>query len=463
MKPLKIEEVVNAIDGRMVRTGKVHEITGVSTDSRTIRPGELFVPLIGERFNGHSFIDAAAAKGASAVLTQELNIRFPEGIHVIYTNDTLKALQNLAGWYLNSFRIPVAAVTGSTGKTTTKDMIACVLSQRYKVLKTQGNFNNEIGLPLTLFNLDDTHQMAVLEMGMSDFGEISRLVGIAPPKAAVITNIGVSHIEKLGSRENILKAKLEIFQGFDDSTTAIINDDDDMLHKAADSFTFPVIRFGTKPSADIVATNIRLAGEKGVEYTVETEGNTFPVRLKVPGMHNVYNSLAAVAMGRVFGLTYEEIQRGLLRFETDSMRLNIVHMENDIVMINDSYNASPDSMTAALRVLGDMEGKRRIAILGDMLELGDYSEEAHREVGAAAVACGIDVLAVKGSHSLWIAEEAVKAGLPSTSVYRFNDNAEIKEWLGSFLAEGDRILIKGSRGMRMEEVAAYLQDGGIQK
>ncbi len=463
MKPLKIEEVVKAIDGRIVRSGKAHEIRGVSTDSRTIKPGELFVPLIGERFNGHSFIDAAAAKGASAVLTQELNIRFPEGVHVIYTHNTLTALQNLAGWYLGRFHIPVAAVTGSTGKTTTKEMIYSVLSERYKALKTQGNFNNEIGLPLTLFNIDETHQMVVLEMGMSGFGEISRLVEIAPPKAAVITNIGVSHIEKLGSRENILKAKLEIFQGFDDTTTAIINDDDDMLHKAANEFTFPVVRFGTKPSADIVATNIRLAGEKGVEYTVETEDDTCQITLKVPGMHNIYNSLAAVAMGRVFGLSLEEIRRGLLKFETDSMRLNIIHMDNDVVVINDSYNASPDSMMAALRVLGDMEGKRRIAILADMLELGNYSEEAHRKVGAATVECGVDILAVKGRHSLWTAEEAARAGLPSGSIYKFNDNAEIKEWLGSFLADGDRILIKGSRGMHMEEIAAYLQDGGIQK
>ena len=458
MKPLKVEEIVKAIDGRIVRTGKAKSITGVSTDTRTINQGDIFIPLTGDRFNGHRFIKEAVAKGASAILTQELNIRFPKGIHVIYTHDTLKALQTLSSWYLESFDIQVVAVTGSTGKTTTKDMIYEVLSEKYKTLKTLGNYNNEIGLPLTLLNLDSTHNIVVLEMGMSDLGEISRLVELASPKVAIVTNVGVSHIERLGSIENILKAKLEIFEGFDEKCTAIINSDDDMLSHASESFNHPVIRFGTKPPADIMAEDISIIGDEGLSYFIKIDGERYEIRLNVPGVHNVYNSLAAIAIGRALGLTLEEIQMGLLRFKGDSMRMNIFTIDNDIKVINDSYNASPDSMKAALNVLRSMEGKRRIAILGDMLELGDYSKQAHNKTGVTVADCGIDILITRGEFASWTAEGALNSGMPSPKVMQLDSNNDIIVCLNNLLAEGDRILIKGSRGMHMEEIAASLQD-----
>ena len=406
MKPLSIETIAAAVNGRIIRDGKVSEITGVSTDTRTIQPGDLFVPLVGERFDGHNFLMQAAQKGAAAILTQNLNKTLPGGIYIIYRNDTLAALQDLAAWYLKSFGIPVVAVTGSTGKTTTKDMIAGVLSEQYSVLRTQGNFNNAIGLPLTLFHLEPHHQIAVLEMGMSGFGEIRRLAGIAPPRVAVMTNIGVSHMEKLGSRENILKAKLEILERFQADCTAVLNDDNDLLHQAGERMKregvpYTVIRFGTGPDADYRAEKICLMGESGTEYTLVADGAKFPVTLRVPGKHNVSNSLAAIAVGRTFGLDMEEIRSGLLKFTGEKMRLNIIDFgkDADIKIIDDVYNASPDSVHAALKLLQDMEGGRKIAVLGDMLELGDYSHSAHRQVGEMAAVCGTDILITRGRDS----------------------------------------------------------------
>ncbi|HZK33910.1 MAG TPA: UDP-N-acetylmuramoyl-tripeptide--D-alanyl-D-alanine ligase [Bacillota bacterium] len=459
MKPLKIEEIVKAIDGRLVRTGKAGKITGVSTDTRTIKSGDLFIPLAGERFDGHRFMEEAATRGASAILTQELNIRFPKDIHIIYTNNTLKALQALSSWHLNRFATQVVAITGSTGKTTTKDMVYEVLSVKHNALKTLGNYNNEIGLPLTLLNLDRSHDIAVLEMGMSDLGEISCLVQLAPPKLAIITNVGVSHIERLGSRENILKAKLEVVGGLGEGATAIINSDDDLLQTATHSLACPVIRFGTKPPADLMAQDIQLTGDEGMSYSLRIEGKTYEIKLNVPGVHNVYNSLAAIGAGRAFGLTIQEIQEGLLKFKGDRMRLNISTIENDVKVINDSYNASPDSMMAALNILGSMEGSRKIAILGDMLELGDYSKEAHKQVGRAATNCGIDILVTRGQFAAWTMEGATSAGMSSSSLVHLDSNGDIITWLEGIVAQGDRILIKGSRGMHMEEIAASLQDG----
>lgn len=463
MKPLSIEEIVNAIGGKVIQKGNTAKITGVSTDTRTIQPGSLFIPLVGERFDGHKFIDIAVQNGAAAIITQDPEITISDSVHIIYTRSTLDALQRLATWYLKSFNIPVVAITGSTGKTTTKDMVYSVLSEKFNVLKTQGNFNNEIGLPLTLFNLNTQHQIVVLEMGMSGFGEIRRLVGIAPPKVAVISNIGVSHIEKLGSRENILKAKMEIFEGFNDGCTAIINDDNDLLHQLGNNSPFPVIKFGTEQTADYWAEDINLMGEAGIKYTIRLDEKTYPITLKVPGRHNIYNSLTAIAIGRIFGMDMAEIQKGLLSFESGKMRLNIFTVNPNIKIIDDVYNASPDSVNAALKILQDMDGDRRIAILGDMLELGEYSSNAHKQVGKMVVSCKTDILITKGKDSEWIGEGAISAGMPAGSIIHLQSNQEVIERLNTVLLSGDRILVKGSRGMHMEEIVGYLKNGRVSK
>ena len=305
MKPISVIKAAEAVEGNIIQTGSASVFTGVSTDTRTIQPGDLFIALEGENFDGHDYLEQAVEKGAAAVLIHNLNKTLPKGVHTIVTRNTLTALQNLAAWYLKLFSIPIVAITGSTGKTTTKDMIYSVLSQRFNVLKTQGNFNNEIGLPLTLFHLEPHHEIAVLEMGMSGFGEIRRLADIAPPKVAVITNIGVSHMEKLGSRDNIWKAKSEILEKLHVGGTFILNDDDDILHREAsrmnqEKMPYDVIRFGTGMDVEYKADDIQVLGEEGIKYNLLMGKETYSINLNAPGRHNVYNSLAAIATGKVF-------------------------------------------------------------------------------------------------------------------------------------------------------------------
>ncbi|NLB42161.1 MAG: UDP-N-acetylmuramoyl-tripeptide--D-alanyl-D-alanine ligase [Clostridiales bacterium] len=466
MKPLSIKEVIDAIDGQATSTGTATVITGVSTDSRTIQPGDLFVPLEGENFDGHDYIMQAVEKGAVAVLTHNLNKTLPQGVHTIVTRNTLKALQELAAWYLKSLPIPIIAVTGSTGKTTTKDFISLVLSKKYQVLKTQGNFNNEIGLPMTLFQLEPHHEIGVLEMGMSGIGEISRLAAIAPPKAVVFTNIGVSHIENLGSRDNIWKAKSEVLEQLHEGCSVFLNDDNDILHREAkhmiDSQTpYKVLRYGTSNEADYRAENIQLLGEAGITYNVVAGGKTWPIHINVPGRHNVLNSLAAIAAGRAFGVEMADIQEALPTYTGGNMRLDIFSVPSldDVKVIDDAYNASPDSVQAALKILEDMKSPRKIAVLGDMLELGEYTNEAHQLVGKWVANSGINVLITIGRAGIWTIDGANNSGMEHKAVFHKNSNAEIIQWLKENLQHGDRVLVKGSRGLKMEEIVSYLRQG----
>ena len=464
MKPLSIKEVIEAVEGQLYIKGSAAAVSGVSTDSRTIQPGDLFIPLEGPNFDGHDYMVQAAQKGAVAILTHNLNKKYPPGVHTIVTENTMKALHKLAAWYLRSLSIPIIAVTGSTGKTTTKDMLAAVLSRRYRVLKTKGNFNNEVGLPLTLFQLEPHHELAVLEMGMSGFGEIRRLAAIAPPKAVVFTNIGVSHMENLGSRDNIWKAKAEVLEQLSQDGTVFFNVDNDILQRERrkvieDGDPYHAVGYGTAEEADYRAENIRLLGEAGSAYTLVMKGESWPIRMLVPGLHNVLNSLAAIAVGKTFGVEIRDIQEGLLSYTGGSMRLDIFQVPSwkDVKGIDDVYNASPDSVQVALRILMDMDGSRKIAILGDMLELGAYEEEAHETVGSWAAEYGIDILITRGRASLKTGEGALRSGLDPTKVFHWDNNGEIIRWLDHHLQEGDRVLMKGSRGMKMEEIAMYLK------
>ncbi|NLC43705.1 MAG: UDP-N-acetylmuramoyl-tripeptide--D-alanyl-D-alanine ligase [Clostridiales bacterium] len=466
MKPLSIKEVTNAVGGRVASKGSAKVITGVSTDSRTIQAGDLFIPLVGENFDGHDYIMQAAEKGAVAILTHNLNRTLPQGVHTIVTGNTLKALQDLAAWYLRSLPIPIIAVTGSTGKTTTKDLISLVLSKRYKVLKTQGNFNNEIGLPMTLFQLEAHHEIGVLEMGMSGFGEISRLAAIAPPKAVVFTNIGVSHIENLGSRDNIWKAKSEVLEQLQSDCTVLLNVDNDILHREGkamidNSTPYKLLRYGTENEADYRAENIQLLGEAGIKYDLVAEGEIWPIYLKVPGRHNVLNSLAAIATGRAFGVEMADIQEALPSYIGGNMRLDIFSVPgfDDVKIIDDAYNASPDSVQAALKILEDMKGSRKIAILGDMLELGEYTNEAHQLIGKSVAECGVNVLITVGKAGIWTTEAAIKSGMDDKALFHKTSNGEIINWLEENLQQGDRVLVKGSRGLKMEEIVSHLRQG----
>ena len=467
METFTIRQIIEATKGQLLAGSPINldaEISGVSTDTRTINKGELFIPLVGEIFDGHYFVDKAIEKGASAVLIHRDDADFlPElfpAVAVIKVADTLKALQDLASFQRNRFNIPIVAVTGSNGKTTTKDMIALVLSEKYKVLKTQGNFNNEIGLPLTLLGLEDSHEVAVVEMGMNHLGEIHRLAEIARPNIGVITNIGVSHIQNLSTKENILKAKMEIFDFFTSEDRAILNGDDEFLSKIAEEFPYQVKYYGTSDISSIKAENIKLLGEQGISYNLNIGGETHPVEIPIPGKHNVYNSLAAAAVGSLMGIELDKIANALRSYRSGKMRLNIFSTDSNIKVIDDVYNASPDSMKAAIEILKDLGEGRKIAILGDMLELGDYSQKGHAEVGEAVAHKGIDILITVGQESKFIGTGASSCGMDNQNIIHLESNKDVIEYLDTLIEQGDKILVKGSRGMKMEEIVEYLRSWG---
>ena len=458
MQPLTCTEILEATGGTLVSGNPMEIFTGVSTDSRKIRPGDLFVPLIGQRFDGHRYIGDTFSAGALGAVTQEEQT-LPGEKAVIRVDNTLKALGDIAGFYRRKFTVPFTAITGSVGKTSTKDMISCVLGRKFRVLKTEGNFNNEIGLPLTLLNLCDMHQAAVVEMGMSGFGEISRLTAMARPRIAVITNIGLAHIEKLGSRENILKAKLEILEGLDKDGLVVLNGDDELLSGLKGQLGFRTVFFGTEEGSDYRAYNIRVLGESGSYFDVTVSEKEYRVFVPSPGIHNVYNALAAIAAGMELGVPVEEAVLGIAAFEPGKMRLNITS-NGRWKVINDAYNASPQSMEAAISVLKDMEsGGRRIAVLGDMLEMGEWARDAHYGVGRFAASRGIDCIVAVGENGIHIIRGARDAGLPGECLQAFRTNEEAIRFLQEFAGQGDVLLVKGSRGMKMEEIVQSLLNG----
>lgn len=420
-------------------------LADVCTDTRKIQTGSLFVCLRGERFDGHSFASQAAQLGAAALLVDHpVDADVPQ----LVVTDTGKALLQLAGWYRRRFQLPVVGLTGSVGKTTTKEFIALVLGAKYNTLKTQGNLNNEIGVPQMLFRLEDSHTAAVIEMGMNHFGEISRLTRAVAPTVGLITNIGVSHIENLGSRAGILQAKLEILEGMAPDAPLIVNMDNDMLRtvKLGDR---PLLTFAIDDqSADFTATDIAEQGST-TTFTVHHSTFTQPVTIPTVGIHNVYNALAAMAVGYVTGVDSAAAASALANYVPAGMRQNLVQV-GGVQVIEDCYNASPDSMRAALQTLGKLPVHRRYAVLGAMLELGDYAKEAHTQVGKMAAENGIDGVLAYGADAAYIVEAAKQAGLENARLF------DTKEALAQSLAQqvqpGDGVLFKGSRGMHLEDV-----------
>ena len=420
-------------------------LADVCTDTRKIQPGSLFVCLRGERFDGHSFASQAAQLGAAALLVDHpVDADVPQ----LVVTDTGKALLQWAGWYRRRFQLPVVGLTGSVGKTTTKEFIALVLGAKYNTLKTQGNLNNEIGVPQMLFRLEDSHTAAVIEMGMNHFGEISRLTRAVAPTVGLITNIGVSHIENLGSRAGILQAKLEILEGMAPDAPLIVNIDNDMLRtvKLGDR---PLLTFAIDDQrADFTATDIAEQGST-TTFTVHHSTFTRPVTIPTVGIHNVYNALAAMAVGYVTGVDPAAAASALANYVPAGMRQNLVQV-GGVQVIEDCYNASPDSMRAALQTLGKLPVHRRYAVLGAMLELGDYAKEAHTQVGKMAAENGIDGVLAYGADAAYIVEAAKQAGLENARLF------DTKEALAQSLAQqvqpGDGVLFKGSRGMHLEDV-----------
>ncbi len=431
-------EIASATGGALRGTAQAEAVC-VSTDSRKIEKDALFVAIRGERFDGNAFIDAAFAAGAAIVLGNEA-AEPPEGCAYIQVPDSVRALGQIAAWYRQQFRIPVVGITGSVGKTTTKEMIAAVLSAEYNTLKTAGNFNNEIGLPLTVLGLSGRHEAAVIEMGMSARGEIAYLTKIAKPSVAVITNVGLSHIENLKTQDNIRDAKLEIAEGLSEGGVLLVNGDDPFLRNVQLP-GITVKRFGFEnPDCEIrgVFTGDDCFSVWGKEF-----------RVPISGKHNAYNALAAVAAGRECGVSAEAAAQGLLSYQVDGIRQSAVEIRPGITVICDYYNASPTSMAVALEMLAGGTAARRIAVVGDMLELGEIGPACHREVGEKAAALGIDMLFSVGTLARLAAETGAQCGMECRS---FPDNTALSEALSAMLKTGDRVLIKGSHGMKMEEI-----------
>lgn len=452
MANLTIEEIINATGGRIVyKNGNSHPFTGVSIDSRTIAEGEIFVALRGARFDGHDFIYKALEKGSGAL------VNFPPAEHlkgkaIIYVKNTLSALQDIARYVRMRSNIPVIGITGTNGKTTTKELIASILSAKYRVHKNTGNLNNQIGLPLSLIKLRTGDEVIVLEMGASFPGDIRELCGIAAPDCGVVTNIGPGHLEGFGSLEAVRATKLELL---DAVKKVAVNADDTFLMQGVSGYQGEIITFGIKNKADVFAKDIRLTYRGSDFLLCFGDGNCIEVNLNIPGAFNIYNALAAAAVGQVFNMGLLDIKAGIESFKGVPMRLEIKKLLGATV-ISDVYNANPSSMEEAIKELVRLKKERAIAVLGDMLELGAYSEEAHRKVGEWMSALPIDVFIGVGPLMAIAHSEFVKTGRPSFSV---SDAEEAGKILAGLCREGDTIVVKGSRGMRMEKVLEI--NGGV--
>lgn len=434
--------------------------TGVSIDSRTIGEGELFFAVKGDRFDGHDFVGEALDRGAvGAVVSRS---RFGRDFHLfqgekpaIPVQDTIFALQELAKHYRSKFDLPVVAVTGTNGKTTTKDMIAAVLSRKYKVLKTEGNFNNHIGLPLTVLNLEAKHQVAAIEMGMSGFGEIRRLSKVSDPTMGVLTNVGPAHLEFFGSVERIAAAKAELLEYLTEPRVAVLNADDDLVMRHKEKVGGKIVTFGMEKEADVRGIYMGNYAKLGSRFRVN---GGLEICLRLLGKHNVYNSLAAVAVGREFGVREQDIKAALEQIQASPMRMEWVEMAG-VGVINDAYNANPISVKMALETLTETKGDgKRIAILGDMLELGEAGLQAHRRIGKVVATLGIDYLLSFSQLSKFMADGAIESGMARDRVDHFVDKGELIERIGELVAPGDIILVKGSRKMRLEEVVEGLKE-----
>ncbi len=455
MQTLTIKDIIRATGGELeAKTAATAglELDNVTIDSRKVRDGSLFVPLLGEKLDGHDFINSALVHGASASLTEK-PVRLSEPGTVIRVKDTRRALGDIARYYKQKYPVKSVAITGSVGKTTTKDLVYAVLSRRFRSYKTQENFNNDLGVPLTIFGIEKEHEMAVIEMGMNHFGEIDYLAGIAKPDIAIITNIGMSHIENLGSREGILKAKLEITNGFTDKNTLYVNGDDEYL-KTVKGGSYKLVRFGTSPENDVYAKDITPRGLDGVDFTVVHPGGEFGAHLTQPGTHNVYNALAAVCAGLHFGVAPEEIARGIEGCEYSGERLEIIK-HKDIEIINDCYNASPDSIRAALKVLSYSDKPRKVAILGDVLEMGGFAADAHRALGKDALLA--DTLITAGKNARELAEGARAAGMKDVVSYDSTD--DLLKDIEKLVRPGDCVLVKASHGMKFIKITEAIQRG----
>lgn len=458
MKNMTLQNIATACQGQLVcqKDQENIQIKGAVLDSRQVEEGYLFFATKGERVDGHNFIPQVAEKKAACVVCEKV----PAGVEIPYilVDDSFVALKKVAAFYRENLTIPVVGITGSVGKTSTKEMIASVLSQRYNVLKTEGNFNNEVGLPLTILRIRDEHKVAVVEMGINHFGEMHRLSEIAKPDICVITNIGQCHLEFLGSREGILKAKSEIFDFMNPEGYVCLNGDDDMLCTVKEVHGHKPVTYGLSMKNDVYVTSTKNNGILGSKASVYLNDATFDVEIPLPGEHMVMNALAATCVGDLLGLKQEEIARGIESAKAVGGRSNLIVLK-DRKILDDCYNANPVSMKAAIDLLC-LSDTRKVAILGDMFELGDGCEEMHAGIGNYAVEKDIDVLVCVGELSSHMFDAATLKRTElkkDVQIHYMTNTQEVIEKIDSILMKDDTILVKASHGMGFAKVVEELK------
>ena len=460
-KNILVKDVLELCKGKLICGNEEEICENFSKDSREINVGDIYLGIKGERFNGSNFYKEAFEKGAKGCILQDIEIS-KEDINtyndkfIIIVENVVDALQKIAKYKRSLYNIPVIGVTGSVGKTSTKDIIASVMATKYNVLKTEGNYNNEIGLPLTVLKLKD-HDALVLEMGMSAFGEISLLTEIAKPTTGVVTIIGSSHIGELGSRENILKAKLEILEGLDKDGALIINNDNDLLNlwNKENSDNHKHITYGIENESILNAKNI-IIKEDDSSLEIEINNKVYTVDVPVAGKHFIYNSLAAIAVGLENDIEMEKIIEGISNFSLTKRRMEIIKNSNNVTIISDCYNASYESVKAALEYVSSLKSNRKIAVLGDVLELGEFSKQMHQKMGEEVVNNNIDILVTVGKEAKIIAS-TVKDKSKNTDVYSFDKNQDASDLIKAQMKENDVILVKASNGMHFEEIVETIK------
>lgn len=457
-KEINAKKIQEICDGEILTVNIKNTINNYTIDSRKVEDNDCFIAIKGENHNGNEYLQMALENGASVCLVDEM----PEEVliekycerTIIKVENTIKALQEIAKYKRDLYDIPVVAVTGSVGKTSTKDIIANVVGKKYKVLKTEGNYNNHLGVPLTILKLKD-HTAAIVEMGMNHFNEIRVLTNIVKPTVAVITNIGTSHIGNLGSRENILKAKLEILEGLQEDGKLIINNDNDLLHNWAQTVdNSDIITYGIANKSDLNARNIRADHNKS-EYEINIDDKKLNISVPVMGRHFVYNSLCAMAVAKALDIDEEKAIEGIADFKLTAKRMDFRNLKNGAIVLADYYNASYDSMKSALEVVRDYKSKRKIAVLGDMLELGEFAEKLHNDVGEEVYNNKIDILVTVGKLAKHIGNKAKLLGIKE--VYECENNLKAAEILKGKIKAGDLILLKASNGMNFGEILESLQ------
>ncbi len=452
-----LAELLQATRGELVRLGAHAVLRGVGTDTRSLEPGELFVAIRGDTHDGHEHVAEAARRGAGAVLVERQHADASLPCGVVAVRDTLAALGDLAAWHRRRHPVPVLAVAGSNGKTTTKEMLAAILRHAYgadAVLHTRGTQNNLVGLPLTLLRLGDAQRVVVLELGMNGPGEVWRLAEIASPDVGVITCVAPEHLEGVGSIRGAAEAEAELFRRLRPRATAVVNADDPYVVAAAETFGGHTLRFGT--AGDVVATDVVDHGLDGTNFRLVLRGEAVPVRLRIAGRHNVTNALAAAAMASTQNVPLDTIRAALEAFEAPSMRMQVEHLASGVTVINDAYNANPGSMAAALQTLAASRADRRLAALGEMRELGAEAEAAHEALGAVAAGARLDALYLLGPHAGLVRAGAEAAGMAADRIVVAADHEDLAARLRAACRPGDLLLLKGSRGAALETVLRHL-------